>query len=945
MKRNSVVEVETTSTSLLTGEEAAIQTIERVVETLETDMSSGLSEAEAALRLERFGHNELEGEKGTPFIVKLLGQFKDFLVLILIAAAIISAVLGEMIDAAIIMAIVVVNALLGAIQENRAEKAIEALKKMSAPYARVKRGGEIREVPAAEIVPGDLVELIAGDVVPADLRLVLSANLQSNESALTGESVPVHKDAEALYDEVPGIGDRLNMVYSGTEITYGRGEGVVVSTASGTEIGKIADRLKGIETEVTPLQDNLNRLGKILGVFFLIVCAVIFGVGLLQGGEPLALFMTAISLAVAAIPEGLPAVVTILLALGMNRMAKENAIVKRLLAVETLGSVDTICSDKTGTLTQNEMTVTRLYAGDAHYLVSGVGYAPAGEISRGEAQETPVDVSSDILRRMFEIGALCNDAVLTKNENGEVALIGDPTEGAMLTVAEKGGLSVEGLRERCPVIWELPFDSDRKMMTVGCLLEDGVAHSLTKGAPDRVLDRCDRELTEDGIVALSDERREVILAQNVAFAKQALRVLGFAYRTHDDESFSDAETGMIFSGLMGMIDPARPEAREAIATCHRAGISVVMITGDHQDTAAAIADDLELRKEDDLVLSGKELEAMSDDELTEAAKSATVYARVSPEHKVRIVEALKRSDRIVSMTGDGVNDAPALKRADIGVAMGITGTEVAKGAADMILTDDNFGTIVNAVEEGRVIYANIRKVVSFLLSCNIGEILVIFITTMIMGPSYTPLLPVQLLWLNLVTDSFPALALGRERAEEGIMLQPPRRKNDRILDKNMISSIIVQAIALFVTVFAAFNIGRFLYPDNLVIDGEIALNSTVSVFSFIPLADTAPSWGARTFAFISLTLAEILRVFASRSEHTSVFKLGFFSNKTLNKAVLLSLGLALLVVYVPFIDVYFKTIPLTGRDWVILLALILIPFFSGEVFKQVFHRDKKRKGA
>jgi Ca2+-transporting ATPase len=945
MKKNTVVEIETTSECLMTGEEASIQSIECVVESLGTDTASGISETEAVSRLERFGRNELEDEKSAPFIVKLLNQFKDFLILILIVAAVISAALGEIFDACIILAIVVINAFLGAIQENRAEKALEALKKMSAPFARVKRGGEIREVPAAELVPGDLVELVAGDVVPADLRLVLSANLQANESALTGESVPVHKDAAARYEEVPGIGDRLNMVYSGTEITYGRGEGVVVSTASKTEIGKIADRLKSIETEATPLQENLNRLGKILGILFLAICAIIFAVGLLQGGEPLALFMTAISLAVAAIPEGLPAVVTILLALGMNRMAKENAIVKRLLAVETLGCVDTICSDKTGTLTQNEMTVTRLYAGDEQYTVSGVGYAPTGVITRDNTSETRDAVLSDVLKRVLEIGVLCSDAVLTTNEEGYVAMIGDPTEGAMLTVAEKGGISVSGLREARPVIWELPFDSERKMMTVGCLMEDSIPHSLTKGAPDRILDRCDRELTEEGVVPLSDERREVILSQNIIFAKQALRVLGFAYRTHDDESFEGAESCMVFAGLMGMIDPARPEARDAIAVCHNAGISVVMITGDHHETAAAIADDLLLRKEDDLVLSGKELEAMSDDELTEAAKSATVYARVSPEHKVRIVEALKRSDRIVSMTGDGVNDAPALKRADIGVAMGITGTEVAKGAADMILTDDNFGTIVNAVEEGRVIYSNIRKVVNFLLSCNVGEILVIFITTMIMGPAYSPLLPVQLLWLNLVTDSFPALALGRERAEEGIMLQPPRHKNDKILDKNMAWSIAVQSIALFVTVFAAFNIGRFLYPDNLVINGEIALDRTVSMFSFIPLADTAPSWGARTFAFIGLTLSEILRVFSSRSETVSVFKQGFFSNVTLNKASLLSLGLTLLVVYIPFIDVYFKTIPLSLRDWAILIALILIPFFAGELFKSVYHRGKRSQSA
>ncbi len=918
----------------ISGEAASITAIDQVGALLRTDPEQGLDDLEAKARLEEVGKNELEGEKRTPLAVQLLNQFKDFLIIILIAAAAISAALGETIDAAIIFAVVLINAVLGAVQENQAEKALDALKKMSAPYARVIRGGQTRELPAAELVPGDLVELEAGDVVPADIRLLASVNLKANESALTGESVPVAKDASVLFDEIPGIGDRTNMVFSGMEITYGRGEGWVVSTGAQTEIGKIADRLKHIESEMTPLQVNLNKLGKVLGIFCLLVCAIIFGVGLLQGGEPLALFMAAISLAVAAIPEGLPAVVTILLAIGMKQMARENAIVKRLLAVETLGSVNTICSDKTGTLTQNEMTVTRLYADKLNFLVTGTGYSTKGAIFP-EDGSGPEEVSSPVLDRMLAIGALCNDAVLVESsESGQVTMIGDPTEGAMLTAAAKGGIYAGELRRSYPVIWEMPFDSERKMMSVGCLLDDGQFYSMTKGAPDHILLRCDREMTTVGVIPLTDERRQVILEHNSSYARQALRVLGFAFKTHESDRFDDAEQGMVFTGLMGMMDPPRPEVKAAIEVCHQAGIDVVMITGDHEETAAAIADQLKLRDQGDGVLTGRQLQEMTDQELYDRSGTTSVYARVSPEHKVRIIEALKRAGRIVSMTGDGVNDAPALKRADIGVAMGITGTEVAKGAADMILTDDNFGTIVKAVEQGRVIYANIRKVVSFLLSCNVGEILVIFITTMLFGPAYAPLIPVQLLWLNLVTDSFPALALGREVSEDGIMLDPPRKKNERILNRPMMSSIVFQSLAIFITVFAAFNIGRYFYPD-------IQAGSPAA-FSLMPLPGAMPSWGAHTYAFTALILSELLRVYSGRSEHSSVFRLGLFTNKSLNKAVLLSLALTLAVLYLPLFEIYFRTIPLALRDWAIILVLVMIPFFSGELSKMVSARRARR---
>ena len=931
---------EETQDSILTLAEASISSSDDVVNKLEADPTLGLSSDTARKLLETYGPNELAEEKKESFFIKLLNQFKDFMIIILIIAAIISGSLGEILDASVILAIVIINALLGVYQEGKAERAVEALQKMAAPEAHVIRDGKLQVVAAADLVPGDLVQLEAGNVVPADIRLIQSQNMQSDESALTGESVPVEKNADFMSDEVLGIGDRLNVVYSSTAITYGRGVGVVVSTGQKTEIGRIASSLTSIRQEETPLQQNLNRLGKVLGILALAVVAIIFVVGLFQGGDPLQLFMTAVALAVAAIPEGLPAVVTIVLSLGMNRMARENAIVKRLLAVETLGSVDTICSDKTGTLTQNEMTVTKLYADGRIFDVSGTGYSPEGEISSTDEADT--DSSQAVLDRLFEIGILCNDAVL-RSEDGEVQMIGDPTEGAMLAAAAKGcSKEVSVVREENPRVDEKPFDSGRKMMSVAVTsFPDAPFISLTKGAPDRILERSNKEFTAEGVIDLTEERRQEITETNSRLARSALRVLAFAYRQHDDAEFEGMEEDMIFVGLMGMIDPARPEVKDCIRICHEAGIRVVMITGDHKETAVAIANDLNLRQEDDQVLSGSDLDKMSPGELAEASEHTSVYARVSPENKVQIVDALKTEGHISSMTGDGVNDAPALKRADIGVAMGITGTEVAKTASDMILTDDNFSTIVRAVEEGRVIYSNIRKVVSFLLSCNVGEILVIFITNMILGPEYTPLMPIQLLWLNLVTDSFPALALGQERAEEGIMKLPPRKADAKILDREMRASIVVQSIAILVTVFAAFNLGRIFYPD-VYLDGGMS----VANFSFMPLRGTQPSVGAHTFAFICLILAELVRAYSSRSERHSVFSLGFFSNATLNKAILLSLGLTLAVVYLPFMNDPFYTIPLQLRDWGVILTLILIPFVAGEIFKKLYHRSgKKRKAA
>lgn len=899
----------------ISGGQVYKQGLDEVLATYSVDPSSGLTDQEVSAQFEKYGYNRLKEEKGESFWRKLLRQFQDFLVIILIVASIFSAVTGDFFEALLIIAIVILNALLGVYQEGRAEKAVEALQKMASPTARLLRNGHQIEVPSEEVVPGDIVLLEAGDIVPADVRLIESSNLAAEEAALTGESVPVEKHAVDLGQEDLPLGDRENMLYSSTAVTSGRGTAVVVGTGDVTEMGKIAGQLHAIVDEQTPLQKSIDQLGKMLGFVLLGVVIITFFVGLLRGGDVRDLLMTSISLAVAAVPEGLPAIVTIVLSLGMGRMAQQNSIVKRLLAVETLGSVDVICSDKTGTLTQNEMTVTRVYAGGESYEVTGVGYAPEGSISSSEG-EVDEEALPDNLSRLLTIASLCNEAELQENK-GAWGILGDPTEASLLTLARKAGIVRTDLQAEYPRLGDLPFDSARKMMSV---FHSGFSEgnlSLTKGAPDIVLDRSTKELTPDGIVDLTDERRQEILEINNSYAKSALRVLSFAYSVHPDGNFEDAEEDLIFVGLVGMIDPARSEVRDAIALCHQAGIRAVMITGDYRETALAIARDLNMVKEGDLVFSGTELDKMSEDDLRSVVDQVAVFARVSPEHKLRIVNALRANGHITSMTGDGVNDAPALKQADIGVAMGITGTEVSKGAADMILTDDNFATIVTAVQEGRVIYANIRKFVNFLLSCNIGEVLVIFLSILILGPQMIPLVPIQLLWLNLVTDSFPALALGQEKGESDIMLQPPRRSDSRILNKDMIWSIATQAIAIFAAVYIAFNLGLARYGT----EGDL------------------PHDGARTYAFVSLILAELFRAYSSRSEHESVFKIGLFSNKTMLKATALSFVLLILVIYIPFLDPVFHTVPLAITEWLLLTALALIPFLVGELFKKIYYRS------
>ena len=894
------------------------EVLDDLIVRLGADPKNGLTSEQAARLLDQFGPNALSEKKKQTMLQKLLAQFKDVMVLILIAASVVSAFLGEYIDAGVIIAIVVINAVLGVIQEGRAEKAIEALKKMTSPQARVLRDGQLRMVASADLVPGDVVLLEAGDIVPADLRLLESQSLKAEEASLTGESVPVEKNAAILLPEKTALGDRDNMVFMSTPVTYGKGRGIVVGTGSATEIGRIADKLQAITEEVTPLQRNLNQLGKWLGIICLSVSAIVFLQGVLMGGNILDMFMTAVSLAVAAIPEGLPAVVTIVLALGMKRMADHHAIVKKLLAVETLGCVDVICSDKTGTLTQNEMTVTRLYAADQLIDVTGTGYTPAGDLlDHNDGQKRPVSAE---ISRLLEIGMLCNDATMIVKDDGTAGIIGDPTEGAMVVAAAKAGFAREALAARYPKVGDLPFDSERKMMsTFHQGFPDAKIVSLTKGAPDIILDRCTRIMTVEGIVPLNGILRQEVLEINSEMAQSALRVLAFAFGTHEAVIQDEAEQAMTFVGLMGMIDPARPEARDAIALCQQAGIRAVMITGDYRDTAVAIANDLGLRKPEDEVLAGHEIDEMDDARLREAVEHTSVYARVSPDHKVRIVTALRANNHIASMTGDGVNDAMALKSADIGVAMGITGTDVAKGTADMILTDDNFATIVRAVHEGRIIYSNIRKFVGFLLSCNVGEILVIFLSTLILGPLNVPLLPIQLLWLNLITDSFPALALGQEAGEPDVMNQPPRGQNEAILNKPMIFTIVTQSVAIFAAVFTAFLIGRNLYPSM----------------------GLEPTDGARTYAFVTLILAELFRSYSARSEHSPVLRLGLFGNATLNKAIVLSLVLLLVVIYVPFLDPIFHTIILGWMDWAYILPLSLIPFAVAEIIKFIGSRKHK----
>ncbi|MFW5986369.1 MAG: cation-translocating P-type ATPase, partial [Halanaerobiales bacterium] len=749
--------------------------IDTLNEKLNTSQEKGLSSDEVSNRLQKDGYNELEKEEGTTLWDRIIAQISDFLVIILIAAAVVSGLLGEIVDAIVIIGIVIVNAVLGVIQESRAERALEALQEMSAPEVDVIRNGQNTTIPSRELVRGDVVLLRAGDFVPADVRLVEVSNLKVDESSLTGESVPVDKQADAILEPDTPLGDRSNSAFMGTVVNYGRGKGLVVDTGMDTELGKIAGMIESYEEEKTPLQQKLESLGKWLGLTVLAICALVFVLGTLRGQNVLEVFLTSVSLAVAAIPEGLPAVVTIVLALGMQRMVKRHAIVRKLLAVETLGTTTVICSDKTGTLTQNEMTVIGAYADGEEIEVTGSGYNPVGDF---RIDNKSVDLKKlPGLNLLLTIGILCNDARLSRKEN-TWQIMGDPTEGALVVAAEKAGNTQSKLEELYPRVDELPFDSRRKRMTTINKYESGDSPytAMVKGAPDVILNLATYYQEGVEVKPLTEEKKKEILNINSEMAGNALRVLAGAYRPiaeiPSEDKSEEIEDRLIFVGLYGMIDPPREEVKDAVGLCQKAGIKTKLITGDYADTALAVAKELEITGPEGIALTGTELEKMSDEELTDRVEEVDVYARVSPEHKVRIVEALKTKGHITAMTGDGVNDALALKRADIGVAMGITGTDVAKETAEMVLTDDNFASIVSAVEEGRVIYSNIRKFVYFLLSCNVGEIFLILFSMLLGWP--IPLVPVQILWVNLVTDAFPALALGMEEGEPHIMDIPPR---------------------------------------------------------------------------------------------------------------------------------------------------------------------------
>jgi len=927
------------------------QSVEKVIEALDTHPDRGLSTAEAQARLAQYGPNQLQERPRPTFWHMLLEQFNNFLILILIAASAVSLFLGEYVDAGAIMAIVILNAILGVAQQSKAEEALAALKKLAAPEAHVFRDGHLITIPAQELVPGDVVTLEAGNYVPADVRLIESANLKMDEASLTGESVPVQKRAEAVLSQDIPLGDRRNMAYMSTLVTYGRGRGVVATTSMDTEIGLIAEMIQTYEEEPTPLQVKLDQLGKGLGVACLSICAVILVIGLLRDtrtGEILTsglsaylqayqhkiveLFMTAVSLAIAAVPEGLPAVVTIVLAMGMQRMISRHALIRKLPAVETLGSASAICSDKTGTLTQNEMMVVQMYVDQTLLSMSGEGYKPEGEVQEdGRRAELRYYPSA---RPLLQAALLCNDAQLERepiSDNPSTVnwrMVGDPTEGALVVAAAKADLWKEKVEKAYPRLAEVPFDSERKRMsTIHQVPEDAGEGALppwveglgpyiayVKGAPDIVLGLCTRVLEDGRELPLDESQRQRILEINAALSSNALRVLGVAYRPlseiPENPTPEAVERDLVFMGLAGMMDPARPEVKEAIAMARKAGIKTAMVTGDYKNTAVAIARELNLLSRDGRVLTGAELDAMDEAALAEIANEVDVYARVSPQHKVKIVEALKRWGHVVAMTGDGVNDAPALKRANIGVAMGITGTDVSKETADMVLTDDNYASIVSAIEEGRIIYSNIRKFVYYLLSCNMGEILIIFLAMLAGLP--LPLTAIQLLVLNLVTDGAPALALGLEKGEPDIMDRPPRPMEEPVINRQMIRGIIVLSIATTIATLTAFLVGLHWFPDNLTV--------------------------AKTMAFATLALTELPIAYTCRSERYALLAIGVFSNKYMQWAVLASVVIVLSIIYVPFLDPIFDTAFLGLNEWLVMLPLILMPPIAAEIYKAFLRR-------
>ena len=884
--------------------------INDVKKELATDIEKGLSSKQVEEKQQNVGFNELKARKKKSLIVKFLEQFKDFMIIVLIIAAIVSGIVGILegegiTDTIIILIVVIINAIIGVAQENKAEKSLEALQKLSAHASKVIRNGKMIVIPSRELVPGDVVVLETGDYVPADLRIIEAVNLKSQESALTGESVPVEKIIDTINEEV-GIGDRTNMLFSSSLITYGRGKGIVVETGMNTEVGKIAEIINSSEEGTTPLQEKLNKLGKILGIAALAICVVIFIIGLLYGKEPIHMFMTAVSLAVAAIPEGLAAVSTIVLAIGVQRMVKKNAIVKRLPAVETLGSASVICSDKTGTLTQNKMTVQKIYVDNKLMDMENIKFV-----------ESKSDLESLIYNAM-----LCNDTKVGANNE----LAGDPTETALVDMGMNLDIDIDKIFS-IDRLNEIPFDSSRKLMTTVHKIDNEYI-VYTKGGVDELLKNCTSYIINGKIEKDLEEFKKSIYENNESMAKNALRVLAFGYKKikklpESKEEIEKLESDLIFVGMVGMIDPPREEAKKAVEKCKSSGIKTVMITGDHKITATAIAKQLGILENEDEAITGSELENMSDEELTKNIRNYSVYARVSPEHKVRIVRAWQANGEIVAMTGDGVNDAPALKNADIGCAMGVVGTDVAKEAADVILTDDNFATVVSAVEEGRRIYDNILKAIQFLLSSNVGEIIVLFVAILITPllakwfnitniSALEPLLPIHILWINLVTDSLPALALAVDPAAENIMQRKPNKKGKGIFTKGMTWRVIYQGIMIGFITLIAFIVG-------LATPGVTDEAAKIKI--------------AQTMAFCVLALSELVHVFNIRDNKNSVFKTGILNNSKLILAILVSASFMFVILLIPGLREIFSIAQLPKENIVETVLLVLSPILVVEIFK------------
>jgi Ca2+-transporting ATPase len=913
--------------------------VEETLHALNTK-ETGLSQEEAQKRLQEFGPNELKKEKGKSPIKLFVEQFADILIIILLIATGLSIYLGELIDAVVIIAIVMACAILGFVEEYRSEKALEALKKMTAPTAMVLRDGKEEKIQTISLVPGDIVLLYTGDKVPADARLVEAINLKVDEASLTGESSPVNKDVKPLPEDT-SLNEKRNMIFTGTVAVYGRGKAVVTSTGMNTEFGKIAKMVQMTEEEETPLEKRMASVGKWIGILSITVCLTVAVIGIYEGRNPLDMILWGVSLAVAAVPEALPAIVTGALAVGMYRMAKVNTIVRRLPAVETLGCTSVICSDKTGTMTKGEMTVQRIYTNDKAIKVSGVGYEPEGEFLFEDKKIDPAQ--EDELVTLLKVAILCNDAKLEKETETERWIVkGDPTEGALVVAAAKAGLWKEELEKEAPRIGEIPFSSERKCMTTAHIVSGKKKIAFMKGAPEIVLEKCTKIFVNGKVRKITRDDRTEILKVNEAMAMQALRNLGFAFRELPEsmETFDDKiENDMIFVGIMGMIDPPREEVKDAIYLCRKAGIDVVMVTGDHKLTAIAVAKELNLLSENEYegkVLTGGEFDKISDEKLNEMVENIVIYARVSPEHKMRIVKAWKAKGKVVAMTGDGVNDAPALKMSDIGVSMGITGTEVTKEASDMVLTDDNFASIVKAVKEGREIYGNIKKYLTYLLRCNVMEILVMFIVMVgvpyIAGAAYhadpsqdpklSPLLAltaIQLLWVNLTTDGLPAIALGVDPGDPDLMERKPRDPNESVFTRDV--KVYLTIVPILMTALLLF--GYFYYePWRGIVNGKDMLTE------------------ARTQLLTAMILMELANAISARSLTYSVFKVGVFKNRFLWYAILSSFGLQLLVLYSPLQTVFGVTSP-EPLDWAFAILFTAITFGSLEMGKYIASKRRK----